>query len=66
MESMQASVADPRFPRDGVPTYDMPNFPKNCMKLKEFGGGRFMRPQFYYVDPPLGIFVWFIYCVNRE
>ena len=31
----------------------LPNFPKNCMKLKEFGplGG---RPKFYYVDPPLG------------
>ena len=30
----------------------LPNFPKNCMKLKEFGppGG---RPKFYYVDPPL-------------
>ena len=30
----------------------LPNFPKNCMKLKEFGlrGG---CPKFYYVDPPL-------------
>ena len=32
------------------------NFPKNCMKLKEFGppgGGGGARPKFYYVDPPL-------------
>ena len=37
------SVADPGFPRGGVPTPGggqhmiLPNFPKNCMKLKEFG-----------------------------
>ena len=31
-----------------------PKFPKNCMKLKEFGPpcGE-TRPKFYYVDPPL-------------
>ena len=29
----------------------LPNFPKNCMKLKEFGPRG--RPKFYYVDPPL-------------
>ena len=29
----------------------LPNIPKNCMKLKEFGPGG--RPKFYYVDPPL-------------
>ena len=33
----------------------LPKFPKNCMKLKEFGprGGGGTRPKFYYVDPPL-------------
>ena len=32
----------------------LPNFPKNCMKLKEFGPpGGGARPKFYYVDPPL-------------
>ena len=43
-----------QLPRGGAPTYDFANFPKNCMKLKEFGppGGR-ARPKFYYVDPPL-------------
>ena len=30
----------------------LPNFPKNCMKLKEFGS-RGGRPKFHYVDPPL-------------
>ena len=29
----------------------LPNFPKNCLKLKEFGGGA--RPKIYYIDPPL-------------
>ena len=29
----------------------LPNFPKHCMELKEFGRGG--RPKFYYVDPPL-------------
>ena len=28
-------------------------FPKNCMKLKEFGPRGGARPKFYYVDPPL-------------
>ena len=30
----------------GAPTYDLQNFPKNCMKLKEFGprGGVLSRP----------------------
>ena len=31
----------------------LPNFPENCMKLKEFGPGGGARPKFYYVDPPL-------------
>ena len=32
----------------------LPKFPKNCMKLKEFGPrGGGTRPKFYYVDPPL-------------
>ena len=30
----------------------LPNFPKNCMKLKEFGPP-VGRQKFYYVDPPL-------------
>ena len=37
-------VADPAFPRGGAPTPQggrqhtiLPNFSKNCMKLKEFG-----------------------------
>ena len=29
------------------------NFPKNCMKLKEFERGRGAHPKFYHVDPPL-------------
>ena len=47
------------FPEEGAPTLQggrqhtiLPNFPKNCMKLKEFGPGG-ARPKFYYVDPPL-------------
>ena len=31
----------------------LPNFPKNCMKLKEFGPPGGWRPKFYYVDPSL-------------
>ena len=49
------------FPEVGVPTLQgghqhmiLPMFPKECMKLKEFGPGRSARPKFYYVDPPLG------------
>ena len=49
------------FPEEGAPTLQggrqytiLPNFPKNCMKLKEFGPrGGGARPKFYYVDPPL-------------
>ena len=39
----QISVADPGFPEEGAPTPGgrqhtiLPNFLKNCMKLKEFG-----------------------------
>ena len=53
------AVADLGFPRGGGANSAggcqhtiLPNFPKNCMKLKEFGprGG---DPKFYYVDPPL-------------
>ena len=40
------TVADPGFPRGGAPTVRgwrqhtiLPNVPKNCMKLKEFGRG---------------------------
>ena len=56
-------VADPGFPRGGGANslgganirFCQPNFPKNCMKLKEFGPseGGGTRPKFYYVDPPL-------------
>ena len=50
-------MADPGFPRGGGRQHTiLPNFPKNCMKLKEFGppgGGGGARPKFYYVDPPL-------------
>ena len=58
------TVADLGFPRGGGVNSPggggrqhtiLPNFPKNCMKLKEFGppGGRGSRPKFYYIDPPL-------------
>ena len=55
-------VADPGFPRGGGANAlggggsqhtILPNFPKNCMKLKEFGPPGGARPKFYYVDPPL-------------
>ena len=58
------SVADPGFPRGGGAKSPggrqhtiLANFPKNCMKLKEFGppGGGGARPKFYYVDPPLEV-----------
>ena len=60
-ELKPVTVADLGFPRGGGANSlgghqhtILPNFPKNCMKLKEFGppGGR-ARPKFYYVDPPL-------------
>ena len=49
--------------RDGRQHMILPNFPKNCMKLKEFGppggGGGGARPKFYYEDPPLHYhFIW--------
>ena len=54
------AVADPGFPRGGGANSPggcqhtiLPNFPKNCMKLKEFGPPGGARPKFYYVDPPL-------------
>ena len=59
------TVADPGFPRGGAPTpaggeggrqhTNLPNFPKNCMKLKEFGirGGGGERPSRPPLDPPL-------------
>ena len=56
------SVADPGFPRGGGANSPgghqhtiLPKFPKNCMKLKEFGPGG-ARPKFYYVDPPLSVY----------
>ena len=49
-------MADLGFPRGGGANSRggrqhtiLPKFPKNCMKLKEFG----RCPKFYYVDPPL-------------
>ena len=58
-------MADPGFPRGGGANSPgggrqhtiLSNFPKNCMKLKEFGppGGGGARPKFYYVDPPLAL-----------
>ena len=57
---MQLRIQD--FPEEGAPTLQggggrqhtiLPNFPKNCMKLKEFGPRGGARPKFYYVDPPL-------------
>ena len=61
---MTLSVADPGFPRGGDANSPgggrqhmiLPNVPKNCMKLKEFGprgGGRPLRPP---LDPPLIMF----------
>ena len=56
------AVADPGFPRGGGANSPrgrqhtiLPNFPKNCMKLKEFGpegggGGASLPPP---LDPPL-------------
>ena len=45
-----------QLPRGGRQHTILPNFPKNCMKLKEFGPpGGGARPKFYYVDPPLVI-----------
>ena len=52
------------FPEMRAPTLGggghtmLPKFPKNCMKLKEFGPGG-VRPKFYYVDPPLHTFISF-------
>ena len=59
-------MADPGFPRGGSANSRgganmiLPNFPKNCIKLKEFGppGG----PKFYYVDPSLGLGDLCLYC----
>ena len=56
-------MADLGFPRGGGANSPggrqhtiLPKFPKNCMKLKEFGPrGGGARPKFYYVDPPLKI-----------
>ena len=46
-----------QLPRGGRQHTILPNFPKNCMKLKEFGPpGGGARPKFYYVDPPLKMY----------
>ena len=53
-------VEDLGFPRGGGANSPggrqhtiLPNFPQNCMKLKEFGPWGGVRPKFYYVDLPL-------------
>ena len=58
-------MADPGFHRGGGANSPggrqhtiLPKFPKNCMKLKEFGPGG-ARPKFYYVDPPLTLTITF-------
>ena len=59
MNGLQWRIQD--FDEEGAPTLReggrqhtiLPNFPKNCMKLKEFGPPGGARPKFYYVDPPL-------------
>ena len=46
------TVADPGFSRDGGANPPiLSNFPKNCMKLIEFGPPG--EGAHYYVDPPL-------------
>ena len=62
------------FPEEGAPTLQggrqhtiLPNFPKNCMKLKEFGPpGGGARPKCYYVDPPLIIAEDFVACMQKK
>ena len=56
-----STVADPGFPRGvganspgGRQHTNLPNFPKNCMKLKEFGPpGGARIPRAPPLDPPL-------------
>ena len=57
-----ASVADPGFPRGGGANSlggrqhtILPHFPKNCMKLKEFGPPGGARPSRPPLDPPLSM-----------
>ena len=45
----QGRGANPRGRGGGRQHTILPNFPPNCMKLKEFGP-RGARPKFYYVD----------------
>ena len=70
------SVADPGFPWGGVPTPQggrqhtiLPNFPKNCMKLKEFGppGGHtsLLRSATGYWNRSIDI-VSFVILMNRR
>ena len=56
------SVADPEFPRGGLLSYPpgganmiLPNFPQNCMKLKEFGLGEAVRIPYAPIDPPMQV-----------
>ena len=47
----QKAVADPGFLRGGRQHTILPNFPKTCIKLKEFGPEG--RPSRLLLDPPL-------------
>ena len=51
-------MADPEFPQGRGENSSgrrqqtiLSNFPKNCMKLKEFGPREEKSSKFYYVDP---------------
>ena len=68
LSMLTLSVADLGFPQGGGTNFPggrqhtiSPKFPKNCMKLKEFGPLGGTRPKFYYVDLPLTINTKHIY-----
>ena len=75
LDSLQRRIQD--FPEVGAPTPQgrrqhtiLPNFPKNCMKLKEFGPPWGVYPYCPPLDPPL---VWIVAtnksmlcCKNRQ
>ena len=57
------------FPEVGAPTFQgrphkiLPNFPKNCMKLKEFGPGGGRMSLVPRLDPPM---TWFDTCPQLQ
>ena len=57
------------FPEVGAPTFQgrphkiLPNFPKNCMKLKEFGPGVGRTSLVPRLDPPM---TWFDTCPQLQ